>query len=186
VIDQNLQDIIALKKANPDKVVLLWGNHDIQYLYYPEFRCNGYRDSMKRPLRALFTYNKDLFQVAYQSGNHLFTHAGVTNAWYQDFKKLPKSLKEDGHETLADIFNKTDNSNNRWILYKAGYSRNGTGNGGITWADRSETWADMLFGYHQVVGHTPMEDVECWSYEDTFITYLDVLDTKIYFHKIDC
>ena len=29
---KNLMDIIGLKKKYPDKVVLLWGNHDIHYL----------------------------------------------------------------------------------------------------------------------------------------------------------
>ena len=32
---ENLKKIISLKKRHPDKVVLLLGNHDVQYLHYP-------------------------------------------------------------------------------------------------------------------------------------------------------
>jgi predicted MPP superfamily phosphohydrolase len=123
VIDQNLQDIIALKKDHPYKIILLLGNHDIQYLYYPEFRCSGYRDSMKRPLQALFTYNRELFQVAYQCKNHLFTHAGITNAWYLGFIKVPRGYKQGEHETLADILNKTSESGDYRLLHKVGFAR---------------------------------------------------------------
>ena len=28
-----LQDIIDFKKQNPDRVTLLWGNHDLHYMY---------------------------------------------------------------------------------------------------------------------------------------------------------
>src|ERR1700744_72314 len=65
VIDQNLQDIIALKKRYPEKVILLLGNHDVQYMFFPHFRCSGFRESMLRPLTSLFNLNHDLFQTAY-------------------------------------------------------------------------------------------------------------------------
>ena len=32
-IKQNLLDIIELKKMYPEKVILLWGNHDLAYFY---------------------------------------------------------------------------------------------------------------------------------------------------------
>ena len=30
---QGLRDIIQFKKDHPEKVILLWGNHDLHYLY---------------------------------------------------------------------------------------------------------------------------------------------------------
>lgn len=186
VIDLNLQDIIALKKKHPEKVVLLLGNHDVQYMYYPQFQCSGFRDSMRRPLHALFNYNKDLFQVAYQCGNYLFTHAGLTNAWYLQFMALPRWQKAGTQPSLADLLNKANEGSDRYLLHNAGASRGGAGHGGITWADKSETDADMLIGYHQIVGHTPLDEVYSLSYGDTSVTYVDVLDKQTYFHEIDC
>src|ERR1700748_3612517 len=86
---ENLKQIIALKKRQPDKIVLLLGNHDVHYLHYPRFECSGFRKTMQRDLTTLFCKNADLFQIAYQKDNHLFTHAGVTNSWYNEVIRAP-------------------------------------------------------------------------------------------------
>jgi predicted phosphodiesterase len=182
-IEQNLKEIIRFKKRHWDKVILLLGNHDIQYLYFPLNRCTGFRPAMQQSLTNLFNLNKNYFQVAYQKGNYLFTHAGVTNSWYHDFQRLPilEKIKEED-DTLADMLNKADQTSQRYLLHVRG----GQGNGGITWADRKETMADMLKGFHQVVGHTQVPEVESISYSDRSVTYIDVLDKMNYFHEIDC
>jgi hypothetical protein len=186
-IEQNLQDVIELKKKHPKKVELLLGNHDVQYLYFPHFMCSGFRPSMQRLLTFLFNINKDIFKVAYQRGNHLFTHAGVTNSWYKEFLELSLLKKiQDDQNSIADLLNKIDQTSQRSLLHRAGSSRGGFGPGGITWADRKEMIADMLDGYHQVVGHTVTPQVEVVSYDDKSVTFIDVLDTITYFHEIDC
>ena len=187
IIDQNLQDLIKLKKKHSEKVELLLGNHDVQYLYYPHFLCSGFRPSMQRSLTYLFNSNKGLFKVAYQRDNHLFTHAGVTNAWYAQFLKLPilQQIRDEG-DTIADLLNKIEQTAQRGLLHQAGSIRGGYGHGGITWADREEMIADMLDGYHQVVGHTVTRDVQLVRQGDKSVTFIDVLDTMTYFHEIDC
>ena len=42
----NLVEIIEFKKANPENVILLWGNHDIAYRFLPQYRCEGFRADM--------------------------------------------------------------------------------------------------------------------------------------------
>lgn len=51
---KNLQDIIFFKKVMPNKVVLLLGNHDIQYLVKNEI-CSGYRSDMSIDLQELLS-----------------------------------------------------------------------------------------------------------------------------------
>jgi hypothetical protein len=186
-IYQNLENIIKLKKKHYHKVELLLGNHDVQYLYYPNFLCSGFRSGMQRALTYLFNSNKDIFKVAYQNGNHLFTHAGVTNAWYAEFLELPllQQIKNE-KDTIADLFNKIEQTAQRKLLHKAGSTRGGYGPGGITWADRSEMIADMLEGYHQVVGHTIVPQVEVFEHGDKSVTFIDVLDTVTHFHEVNC
>ena len=89
IITQNLLEIIELKKKHPEKVELLLGNHDVQYLHYPDFLCSGFRPQMQRKLTAIFDSNRHLFNIAYQRDLHLFSHAGVTNAWYAEFWNCP-------------------------------------------------------------------------------------------------
>src|ERR1700733_15411023 len=106
-ITRNLLKIIDLKKKHPKTVELLLGNHDVQYLHYPNFLCSGFRPQMKRLLAGIFNDNRELFKVAYQRGRHLFTHAGATNVWYNEFLKLPIVRQiTDETDTPADLFNK--------------------------------------------------------------------------------
>ena len=58
-IKENLIDIINFKKAFPDKVVLLLGNHDVMYYNPPadifNYRCSGYRPQMHFDLYDTFS-----------------------------------------------------------------------------------------------------------------------------------
>jgi UDP-2,3-diacylglucosamine pyrophosphatase LpxH len=187
-IYQNLQNIIKLKKRNWDKVVLLLGNHDIQYLYFPRFQCSGFRPTMQMQLTALFKNNKDCFQVAYQKGDHIFTHAGITNAWYNAFLRIPiLETIRDEKDTLADLLNKVDQTSMQYLLHATGHVRGGKDNGGITWADRKETATDMLKGFHQVVGHTVVDEIHTITLAGRSVTYIDVLDNDdTAFYELDC
>ncbi len=125
--------------------------------------------------------------MAYQRGNHLFTHAGITNSWYAEFLTLPLLQQiKDERDTIADLVNKIEQTAQRRLLHKAGSIRGGDGHGGVTWADRKEMIADMLDGYHQVVGHTVVPQVEVVQFNDKSVTFIDVLDTMTYFHEVDC
>jgi 3',5'-cyclic AMP phosphodiesterase CpdA len=185
-IYQNLKEIIELKKENPEEIELLLGNHDVQYMHYPHYLCSGFRPSMQRSLTMLFNENRELFDVAWQKDNYLISHAGVTNRWYKELLELRLVQQiRDEEETIADLVNKVELTAQRWLLHQAGSSRGGEGAGGITWADRKELIADMLNGYHQIVGHTVIPDVEKVIEDGKSATFIDVLDTFTYFHELD-
>ena len=182
-IIQNLKDIIELKKNNVDKVVLLLGNHDIQYILWntPLFdsvRCIGFRNSYLFHLYHLFETYKDYFQVVYQIQNYLFTHAGISNeAWNLYFLEKASSKEFVGgmeNSPIVYFLNKLwelkDSS-----LFHIGVLRGGLSDyGSIFWADMGETVRYPLNGYHQVVGHTPVKVVTKWEIDSkTSITYID-------------
>jgi hypothetical protein len=155
-------------------------------LHYPDFLCSGFRPSVQRALTFVFKENQHLFNVAYQRDNYLFTHAGVTNSWYAQFIKLPLLQQiRDEEDTVADMLNKAEQTRERWLLHQAGTSRGGYGHGGPTWADRKELIADMLEGYHQVVGHTVIHEVQVVDHGSKSATFIDVLDSYTYFHEMD-
>jgi 3',5'-cyclic AMP phosphodiesterase CpdA len=187
VITQNLLEIIELKKEHPETFELLLGNHDVQYLHYPNFLCSGFRPQMQRKLTYVFDGNRNLFNIAYQRGLHLFSHAGVTNKWYAEFLELPILEQiRDENDTMADLFNKIERTGKRDLLHRAGSSRGGWGAGGITWADKKELIDDALEGYHQVAGHTVIHDIEEHKFAGKSITLIDVLDYQTRFYEIDC
>jgi Calcineurin-like phosphoesterase len=184
-IINNFMEIIALKKTMPDKVVLILGNHDVHYMFYPHFTQNGFMKNCQEELTELFVTNKDLFQVAYQMKNYLFTHAGVSKTWYGENLKY----FGDNPTSVSDILNDMYHDEQaREVLFQAGSLRGGTDScGGIVWADKSETDDDYLFGYHQIVGHTKVSEFERyeWANLETSITYIDVLTVSDSFYEIE-
>jgi predicted phosphodiesterase len=185
-IYENLQNIIKLKRQYPEKIELLLGNHDVQYLHYPQYLCSGFRPSMQRSLSFLFDKNRDLFKVAYQREKWIISHAGITNKWHEQFRahRIIHGISEE-QDTVADLINRVQNTVHRWMLHQAGSSRGGEGPGGITWADRKELIADMLEGYDQIVGHSVIAKPELVQQTGKSATFIDVLDTMTYFHEID-
>ena len=188
---ENLSQIIRLKHLYPDKVVLLIGNHDAQYLHFPHYRCSGFRSSMQPALSALFTEHKASFQIAYQVDSYLFTHAGVTNLWLAHVPKgdlntkLELNLQALGQ--LADAMNRMHQDRMlRTALFDVSYLRGGFDEaGGPLWADKRETSTDYLPGLHQIVGHTPVPEFTTIGDETGSITYTDVLQTQEAFYTID-
>lgn len=185
----NLLNIIQLKRAQPEKFVLLIGNHDAQYLHFPHYRCSGFRPLAQPVISGVFDKYGRMFQIAYQVGAYLFTHAGVSNRW------LTHALKKTGNETLsitpsydlAELLNDIHQQLPfRDLLFEVGRRRGGSDpTGGPVWADRSETKNDYLAGFHQVVGHTPIDTFTTFGNEAGSITYTDVLQTKTAFYEIE-
>lgn len=183
----NLKEIIAFKKSNPERVVLLIGNHDAHYIHYPYFPCPGFRPSAQFELTSLFSDHRHRFQLAYQVDNILFSHAGLTNTWLRRAKGDPIFNRYSyPNLTLAETLNMVEWKSRAAILYAPCHYRTGeNSDGGPVWADAQATIKDGLDGYHQVVGHTPMDEPSAYVWETGSVTYLDVLHKMIYFHEMD-
>ncbi|MCK8490805.1 metallophosphoesterase [Spirosoma sp. RP8] len=188
-IYENLKAIIQLKSQTPDKFILLIGNHDAQYLHYPHYRCSGFRSNAQPELSAMFREYNHLFQVSYQLGAYLFSHAGVTNKWLAQLlaKAGQEAMSIEPGYDLAGLLNAVHKQ--PWemqrILFEVGPKRGGNDVfSGPVWADRSETIVDYLQGFHQIVGHTPTDTFRTIGDAISSITYTDVLQTKTAFYEV--
>lgn len=187
-IIENFKQIIEFKKTNPDKVVLLIGNHDIMYYDLDDsyYQCSGFRLGYAIEANKLLSENHSLFLAAYEIGvvgklPYLFTHAGVSTGWYNyNLTTIEKVKEEHSCDTLSEILNAMFQSGiRRRLLGQVGSCRGGwLYNGGIFWADRRETKNDYLIGYHQIVGHTPIDQITQFGDEKGSIRYVDVLWNK--------
>lgn len=190
-IYKNLVEIIKLKKKYPKKVILLWGNHDIQYLLgYKKHGCSGYRTSMWSQLNQLFTENENLFQLAFQYKTYLWSHAGVHKGWYKYNIENQKYVIRDGEKlewleidktgNIADILNFCFETKHEPI-FDCSWSRGGRKKvGGPLWADKNETYKKPLENYNQIVGHTRVDNIKHYNnYKgNTSITYIDCMNMK--------
>lgn len=88
----NFREIAKFKEENPDKVVLLIGNHDEHYFpFMGNSGTSGYNAGAAPNYGHLLSTYKDLLQMAHAEDNILFTHAGVGETWLE--KNLPEGEK---------------------------------------------------------------------------------------------
>lgn len=175
---QNLEEIIAFKGSHPEKVVLLWGNHETSYLYR-ECRASGYRPRIGEQVKEMLTRHMEKFRMAFQVRNYLWTHAGI----HQDFyvRKIKPQIKaSDLHiaVTLDRLF-----AEKYLPVFEVGPergSRDYSATGGPLWIDKSRLLEKPLRGFYQIVGHTPVKTIEHYTpYKnnpETSVTFCDCIE----------
>lgn len=96
---ENLNKILDFKERNPDNVILLRGNHDLQHLgYYWAECCSFFPEVYEIMSETKYkTRFLNLTQWIYKYNDILFSHAGVSNKWFSDsgFGKLEDINKEE-------------------------------------------------------------------------------------------
>lgn len=156
----HFKEIISFKKYNPDKVVLLLGNHDLHYYSELFFQYAGgtrYNKVYAQRLYELFMEYRHLFQLAYETETagqrFLFTHAGVVKRWYDMFASVIGELDADHLNALLD----TDAG--ILTLTAIGKIRGGPCTvGSMVWADVHEmSRYGQVPGIFQIFGHTMMD-----------------------------
>lgn len=183
VILHNLREIIDLKQKLGDRMVLLLGNHDIQY-FVKDQRCSGHRPELQYDLEQLFNEHLDLFKMAYQHKDHLWTHAGVSQSWLGELKeelyspeiRFAALVKDESPETVADELNLA------WqfqlsILFNCDSDSGGySTNGGPMWIRPRRLDADPLRGINQIVGHTTKRSIVQNQFDTVIHWYIDCLE----------
>ena len=160
----NFNDIIELKKNNPDKVVLLLGNHDEAYrndLFCKYAKSTRYDSVHAKILHDMFNGdNYKLFQLCYSVENNgkriIFTHAGITKFWLD-------SCKLECDDNIQETINNLEGSDDGIIkLSVIGRCRTwfGEKTGSPLWCDLEEMLRDKgNIGENviQIFGHTRLK-----------------------------
>ena len=160
---EGLRDIIDLKERNPERVTLLWGNHDLHYLY-PEYMGSRYDFDNAERNAHYFWDHQTLFKMAYETkvGDKrvLFSHAGVGKGWIgQSFPGLKEEditaeLLNDavGYPPFMDALGAIS-------CFRGGDKEYGS----MIWADVTEyLYSDNRYeGIVQVFGHTKVPGPVC-------------------------
>lgn len=164
------KEIIELKKKDPDRVILLLGNHDCHYMFEDFVTSSRFNYDKEEEYHKFYNENKDLFRFSYYSPDKiLFTHAGIHPSWLKINKlELPKNDIDSWLENLD-------------IKY---YSQVGRSRGGY-YPVGSSVWCDIhdFDGYKlefpgikkQVVGHSLSLPNRGWNYDLDEIVCLDCM-----------
>lgn len=80
-----LQEILYLQQSNPSKYIVLWGNHDLQYLDLNE-HYSGKQIHKQYDIHEFLEEHLKEFRLVYQLDNILFSHAGISSIWCEDYQ----------------------------------------------------------------------------------------------------
>ena len=157
---RELKAVIEFRKAPPDNVVLLLGNHDLGYLDPSVCECRRDIFGAERNRRILED-NLDLFDLVHETSVDgravLFTHAGIRQDWVRlnDWLFPEGTFKPERLNTMLHDPAKRDDlmlTLSQVSAYRGGYDPVGS----PVWADANEfvDTGDFLPGYLHVFGHT--------------------------------
>lgn len=184
-----LEQVIQYKRDHMENVILLLGNHDYQYAYFPDYRCSGFRPELQPDLYKLFNDNRDIFQVAWKNGNYMATHAGILSDWvfrYNDrLSYYADRFNIDRVDNLDILLNAINKTNDRWILATVPIIRGGVAGsiGGPIWTDISEVRntesKGCLYKYTHIVGHSKVDKITEHQHKGGPMTiFIDCLGTS--------
>ena len=189
---EGLVDILAFKKANPNRVTLLLGNHDMHYLSEDIIKGSRYDEVNAERNRAFFTSNRDSFQIAFETSvngmRYLFSHAGVGRMWIKRYAHLKDE------DITASWLNKCLNSYDfTEALNEVSFERGGEDQfGSMIWADAREqlVTTNVMMDMTQIFGHTLLDcplniqnRIYCLDCARAF--YLNLLDGLVYDQTTD-
>lgn len=145
----NLEEILQFKEDNPDKVILLRGNHDNQHLGYPWAECSGlFREvlSYMQTIRKRFLKNT---QWIYVQEGIVFSHAGISDVWMTNsgFMNLDEVLNANPDERFGFI------PDNPWDCYGNSITQS------CVWIRPQSLCKCNIPEFDQVVGHTPVYNI---------------------------
>ncbi len=139
---RELKAVIEFRKAHPDNVVLLLGNHDLGYLNPSVCECRRDIFGAERNRRILED-NLDLFDLVHETSvdgrSVLFTHAGIRQDWVRlnDWLFPEGTFKPERLNTMLHDPAKRDDlmlTLSQVSAYRGGYDPVGS----PVWADANE------------------------------------------------
>lgn len=159
--DQQIEELYVIldyKDNNPDKVILLRGNHDMQHLGFYWASCSGLN---MRVLQYMSTndvkgWYLSLTQWVYidEELNTIFSHAGVSFVWLETVAKI-NSIHEINALEPSEKFGFWSNR----FSDCCGESTTQP----PTWIRPNTLATCNVLGWNQVVGHTPQYNISKMS-----------------------
>lgn len=164
-IINNLLDIIEFKKSYEDKVILLLGNHEYNYISPYIGYCSGYRYSISNKLQGIYRNNLHLFKLNHNikiynpetekvDRTYWFSHAGITSKWLSFYGQIFNNIENEKdivsdrlyYPNLCEKINLSIDSY-RYLSQVLSISMCRGGSnfyGGPLWADMLESKRDFL------------------------------------------
>lgn len=179
--EKNFRKVMKFKQDNLDKVVVLLGNHDSNYIL-PEMRC--WQPDYEDRIRKLILRNLHIIDFIFYDNRWVFTHAGISKVWLSNIltalgiQSAIDSFNIDYVKLFNDMFHGGDFSHLRFAG-TSGYGDEITQN--PMWIRPDSLKKSAIKEFNQCVGHTAVPDNQrCWKDGNDVILFLDSEWRNIY------
>jgi predicted MPP superfamily phosphohydrolase len=168
---ENFKQILELKKTNPDKIVLLIGNHDFHYLKGCGETYSGYQKYAAMDINEVLepAVSSGLLQICYVYDEFIFSHAGLTQTWCEN--------NDIDLYNIGDSVNIEFNKNLKAFNFQIGDNMSRSGDD-VTqspiWVRIPSLLRDMVKGFTYVIGHSTVKEM----YMANNIIAIDCLGTS--------
>ena len=171
---QNFEDILELKEKHPEKVTLLFGNHDYHYLpsTHDRYSLFNYQLSRRIDNQLIRLIQNRTLELIHIDGKYLFSHAGVSQKFLER-NRLTLDNLNDKFRSDPGVLNFGNN-----MMYSS-YGDDITQS--PIWIRPESLLRSKLEDYIHVIGHTQVTDIT--SNEGIILT--DVLGTKKQYLKLE-
>lgn len=180
---KNFNEILRYKLKNIEKVILLIGNHDFHYLTVSDTeQYSGFQDEYALNIMDVLenAIDNELMQISFEHDGYLFTHAGVTQTWANEW-----GVNESGNPSL--VMNEMLHSMPQAFKFNPSNPLDNTGDS-ITqspiWVRPRALLSDYLRGCTHIVGHTNVKFIECKGYDNSVIL-IDTMDSSQQYLEIN-
>lgn len=154
----NFEEILEFKRSDPDRIVLLLGNHDFHYISDIEEAYSGYNEEYANEIGVVVeeAIEQGLIDVCWNWKHFLFSHAGITRTW----------LNNTGYQENTNVVehvNKLLTDNPRMFKFTEGANHSRYGDD-VTqspiWVRPESLLKDRLENFTHVVGHTTQQEIK--------------------------
>lgn len=147
----NFKAIVELKKSEPNKYVILIGNHDWHYManFQSRTHYSGYQPYTWPDIRDAIESAKQYLQICYVQDKFVFSHAGISKSW-----AWKNSIKLDSIEKSVNELFETDPRAFNFASHIHYDSYGNHKDNGPLWIRPKALADDNIGGMVQVVGHT--------------------------------
>lgn len=156
---KNLEDIFKTTRDDKDCHILL-GNHDAAYCLFAKGdpRVSGHQQYMEMRYDSIFKKNADRIEIAVEIGGWVFSHAGISKSWYEEYCKYyyENFFRREVPESPIEACNEMWRMKNLSLLDYNDSDWSGYGNSKWQtplWIRPSALLDDMYYP-KQAVGHT--------------------------------
>ena len=153
---ENLKEIIQFKKDNSDRVTLLWGNHDFNYIWRKNW-ASRFDPYFCKEVHQIYMDNFKLFEPYEIIDDVLFTHAGISKGWCKthNIEHIEDFLDINWNAFLKSALGVEEES--YLPIFDCGRIRGGyKPYGGILWNDLREMDYENPIEYVQIFAHNQL------------------------------